>query len=253
MATTNKQNRKTQKTGTARKIVRWIGLLIFLVGLILSFVNYFTTNSATLAKSWPVVNDYIHYVTDVIKRVTENVAFLGNPIFITGMFYGGLLLLIWSLGKRVLGRIIATIMLLALVLGQMYYPSHSEVLIFTLLPSSNLGFDLPSSITSFLNTLIDTNVAKGVIAFVIYLVLIIWIWAVIALKRPKRFSTGLIRAGFAFLMLTVLVSVVLHFIPTDFYAEQMVYVYSVYFYVSCLFYVLSSLGSIFGLIFCWVK
>ncbi|MFU8792758.1 MAG: hypothetical protein ACNA7K_01925 [Acholeplasmataceae bacterium] len=219
---------------TFGKIVRTLGFLLILVSslFLLSQVLIFTGY-----ETLPVVAPLITY-GQLIADNFQMLAFFNAGYAVIGLSLG-IILLIWAIRQGILFRVILTVLLLLVVIITVLNGS-------ALLVPLNIVFDqvIANGVQSISGVLTPLFNISPYIAPGIFIASALLFWAVLAYKKPKRFSLFLLRVGATTLFLAMLMMAVptvlgLTLLSNELYLTGAIGLYVVTF-------VTFSVGSAFG-------
>lgn len=196
------------------KLFRFLGFIAVGVAALYAGLNLLANSSLDLG---------------FINSLNDTVTNLVSPTIVLYIFFGGFLLLIWTLGKTIFGKIIVSIVTLAVLLLELDNASISLLGLTADFTLFDLGF-------------LDVLTSNDYITLGIFLGFVIFMWIVTFARKPKRSSVSILR----FAMFMMVLVVVLQFLPTimsvDFFQEDLYlgYIYPIYHALTLVFVLLSG-------------
>ncbi len=176
------------------KLFRTLGYVALLVSSsLISMSLVFAENAEFFMID--TLRDLLQPVQDIILSVD----LLQDTFYYVALFFIGLLFLVWTLSKSLLGKILQTVLFVA-VFALIFYSQDAVLLPVTFTTPDWLA-NVLDMVSSFLDQAIDfSEFALPLVALLATLL----IWRIFAMKKPKRIATFLGRLGSITLFLAVL-------------------------------------------------
>ena len=172
-----------------------------------------------------------------ILEIYEKVKFLENPMIVAVSFYGGLLILVWCVGRSYLFRILTSVLLISTFFIASQGPILGDAVVF------------PDVISNILVKLSDIY---ELLPSIIVVVFFLFIFVTFLKKKPARFSTWFVGLGLLAVFLMHVVNIGIYY-AADFVADYLLTIIEVQLYLIFGGYAAMALGSMFGTIGCFMK
>ena len=220
--------------GVFGKIIRTLGYVLLLVSsvLILSELVLANTSYSLIAFLEPYANIVVNLVNQLGVSVVQY-AFIGLVV--------GLLFLVWALRKGIILRLLISLLLIFVLAESVF---HSNILFTGVLLTVPAFLDTAvTSVGSFIDQIISASsyVAPGAV-----LILVLFLWALFANKKPKRLSVNLVRTATVFLLFAVILAALPSIFTVSLFTASWYIIVTLVFYI--LTYALYILGGVFGVI-----
>ena len=213
---------KKVENKTLGKIIRTIGFLLYGFSMLIFLFE--------LLKN-------IEMQVDALNNIIESLYNIGLTMFIVSVCHiAGLIMISWALGKNMFHKILLTVLLIILLVS---FAFDNAIYVYGISSLSVPAFLEP--ITNIFSNL--SNVFDGA-TILLQLVILFFVWHLLAYKRPRRFSTILIRVSFTVLTLASVPTAIFYFVGTP----DVAIIQTIINYVWVIWAGLGLMGSLFGII-----
>lgn len=209
------------------KLFRLIGFILIGVASIFAALNIFNQSSIQI--------DFLMNLQSTLKGLP----LLDNDNHIIYLFFGGLSLLVWTLSKRIFTKIVFQVFVLVLAALEL---SAAPTLL-----GLQGTFDLFD-----LSQIIDPVVNEPYIHLGVVVVILLFVWWLLNVRRPKRAFVSILRFALFILVFATILNFLPIVLPNDFFTAG-IYPETILPIVHTIPYVFIILSSVFAILGVFAK